>query len=151
MASLTKRIQPEHLYHLAAANAVVRPGVSQHAESYVARRHGEHFEYWDDAVEPALRETYGLPIYQEQIMAVFNMLGGYSPAEADDVRRIMGKYYRMKGGVARQMLDVTTSSASSRAPRRSATADRRWPSRSGTTAAVPASTCSTRATPTSTR
>jgi DNA polymerase III alpha subunit len=39
-------------------------------------------------------------------MAVFNMLGGYSLAEADDVRRIMGKYYRMKGGVARQMLDV---------------------------------------------
>jgi DNA polymerase III subunit alpha len=104
MASLTKRIQPDHLYHLAAANAVVRPGVSAHAESYVARRHGEHFEYWDDAIEPALRETYGLPIYQEQIMAVFNMLGGYSPAEADDVRRIMGKYYRMKGDIARRML-----------------------------------------------
>jgi DNA polymerase-3 subunit alpha len=78
MASLTKRLQPAHVHHLAACNAVVRPGVSVHAESYVARRHGEHFDYWDAAVEPALKETYGLPIFQEQIMAVFELLGGYS-------------------------------------------------------------------------
>jgi DNA polymerase-3 subunit alpha len=104
MASLTKRIKPTTIHHLAAANAGVRPGVSQHAESYVARRHGEPFEYWDPAVEPALRETFGLPLYQEQIMAIFQILGGYTAAEADTVRRIMGKYYRIKGGVAAEML-----------------------------------------------
>jgi DNA polymerase III subunit alpha len=104
MASLTKRLQPAHVHHLAGANAVVRPGVSVHAESYVARRHGEHFDYWDAAVEPALRETYGLPIFQEQIMAVFELLGGFSAAEADDVRRIMSKDYRSKEGKAQRNL-----------------------------------------------
>jgi len=104
MASLTKRIKPEGIHHLAAANAGVRPGVSNHAEEYVRRRHGAEFEYWDPSVEPALAETFGLPLYQEQIMAIFELLGGYSAAEADTVRRIMGKYYRIKGGVAAEML-----------------------------------------------
>jgi DNA polymerase-3 subunit alpha len=104
MASLTKRIKPTTINHLAAANAGVRPGVSQHAPEYVNRRHGAPFEYWDPAVEPALHETFGLPLYQEQIMAIFQMLGGYSASEADTVRRIMGKYYRIKGGVAAEML-----------------------------------------------
>jgi DNA polymerase-3 subunit alpha len=106
MASLTKRLQPAHVHHLAACNAVVRPGVSVHAESYVARRHGEHFDYWDAAVEPALKETYGLPIFQEQIMAVFELLGGYTAAEADDVRRIMSKDYRSKEGKAQRNLEL---------------------------------------------
>jgi DNA polymerase-3 subunit alpha len=104
MASLTKRIKPENVHHLAAANAVVRPGVSVHAEEYVRRRHDSNFEYWDDSVEPALAETYGLPIFQEQIMSVFELLGGYSPAEADDVRRIMAKDYRSKDGLAQRNL-----------------------------------------------
>lgn len=104
MASLTKRIKPESIRHLAAANAAVRPGVSAHAEEYVRRRHGAEFEYWDPSVEPALRETFGLPLYQEQIMRVFEYLGGYSQAESDDVRRIMAKYYRIKGGAAAEML-----------------------------------------------
>jgi DNA polymerase-3 subunit alpha len=82
----------------------VRPGVSQHSEEYVRRRHGAEFEYWDPSVSPALKETYGLPLYQEQIMAIFQLLGGYSAGEADTVRRIMAKYYRIKGGVAAQML-----------------------------------------------
>jgi DNA polymerase-3 subunit alpha len=104
MASLTKRIKPTTISHLAAANAGVRPGVSQHIESYVRRRHGEVFDYWDPAVAPALKETFGLPLYQEQIMAIFQLLGGYTAGEADIVRRIMGKYYRIKGGVAAEML-----------------------------------------------
>jgi DNA polymerase III subunit alpha len=106
MASVTKRIRPESIYHLAAANAGVRPGVSQQLEEYVRRRHGGEFEYWDPSVEPALSETFGLPLYQEQVMAVFELIGGYSRAEADDVRKIMGKYYRMKGDAAFQMLDL---------------------------------------------
>jgi DNA polymerase-3 subunit alpha len=79
-------------------------GRLQHAPEYVNRRHGAPFEYWDPAVEPALHETFGLPLYQEQIMAIFQLLGGYSASEADTVRRIMGKYYRIKGGVAAEML-----------------------------------------------
>jgi DNA polymerase-3 subunit alpha len=104
MASLTKRIKPTTINHLAAANAGVRPGVSQHAPEYVYRRHGAPFEYWDPAVEPALHETFGLPLFQEQIMAIFQLLGGYSASEADTVRRIMGEHYREKGGVAAAML-----------------------------------------------
>jgi DNA-directed DNA polymerase III PolC len=104
MASITKQIKPESIHHLAAANAGVRPGVSKQIDEYVRRRHGAEFEYWDPSVEPALKETYGLPLYQEQIMAIFEHLGGYSAAEADTVRRIMGKYYRIKGDVAARML-----------------------------------------------
>jgi DNA polymerase III subunit alpha len=104
MASITKQIKPESIYHLAAANAGVRPGVSRQIDEYVRRRHGAEFEYWDPSVEPALAETYGLPLYQEQIMAVFEHLGGYSASESDTVRRIMGKYYRVKGDFAAQML-----------------------------------------------
>jgi DNA polymerase-3 subunit alpha len=104
MASITKQIKPESIHHLAAANAGVRPGVSRSISEYVRRRHGAEFEYWDPSVEPALAETYGLPLYQEQIMAIFQHLGGYSAAEADTVRRIMGKYYRIKGDVAARML-----------------------------------------------
>lgn len=104
MASITKQIKPENIHHLAAANAGVRPGVSRQIDEYVRRRHGAEFEYWDPSVEPALSETYGLPLYQEQIMAIFQHLGGYSAAEADTVRRIMGKYYRIKGDVAARML-----------------------------------------------
>jgi DNA polymerase-3 subunit alpha len=104
MASITKKIKPETIFHLAAANAGVRPGVSRSIDEYVRRRHGAEFEYWDPSVEPALAETYGLPLYQEQIMAIFQHLGGYSASEADTVRRIMGKYYRIKGDVAAQML-----------------------------------------------
>jgi DNA polymerase III subunit alpha len=104
MASLTKRIKPETMYHLAAANAGVRPGVSQHAEEYVRRRHGGEFEYWDPSIEPALSETYGLPLYQEQIMRIFELIGGYTPSESDTVRRIMGKYYRRKDDYAQQLL-----------------------------------------------
>jgi DNA polymerase-3 subunit alpha len=106
MASLTKRIGPKSILHLAAANAGVRPGVSAHADEYVRRRHGADFEYWDPSVEPALRETYGLPLYQEQIMAIFMHLAGYSPAEADDIRKIMSKEYRKKGGAAAEMLET---------------------------------------------
>lgn len=104
MASITKQIKPENIHHLAAANAGVRPGVSRQVDEYVRRRHGAEFEYWDPSVEPALSETYGLPLYQEQIMSVFEHLAGYSAAEADTVRRIMGKYYRIKGDVAARML-----------------------------------------------
>jgi DNA polymerase-3 subunit alpha len=104
MASLTKRIKPESILHLAAANAGVRPGVSQHTEEYVRRRFGAPFEYWDPSIEPALKETYGLPLYQEQIMRIFELLGGYSAGEADTVRRIMGKYYRRKDDYAQELL-----------------------------------------------
>jgi DNA polymerase-3 subunit alpha len=106
MASITKQIGPENIHHLAAANAGVRPGVSKQIDEYVRRRHGAEFEYWDPSVEPALAETFGLPLYQEQIMAVFQMLGGYSPGEADTIRRIMSKEYRKGGAVAKRALGV---------------------------------------------
>jgi DNA polymerase-3 subunit alpha len=114
MASLTKRILaalartgvPASIRSLAAANAGVRPGVSQHMEELIRRAGGAEFEYWDPSIEPALAETYGLPIYQEQIMAIFQLLGGYTASEADTVRRIMGKYYRRKDDYALQLLST---------------------------------------------
>jgi DNA polymerase-3 subunit alpha len=106
MAALSKSGQHPSIYHLAAANAGVRPGVAQHVNTYVERVGGAHFEYWDPSIEPALRETFGLPLFQEQVMTIFELIGGYSAAEADDVRRIMAKEYRKKGGAARELLET---------------------------------------------
>ena len=56
--------------------------------------------YWSDEVRPILSETYGLIAYQEQVMKIAQELGGFSGAEADDMRKAMGKLYRIKGGRA---------------------------------------------------
>ena len=68
---------------------------------YAKRKHGhEDFDYWHPLVEPVLTETHGLIAYQEQVMEVAKQLGDFSGAEADDMRKAMGKLYRIRGGTA---------------------------------------------------
>ena len=68
---------------------------------YARRKHGrQEVTFWHELVRPVLEETYGLICYQEQVMEIVKQLGGFSGAEADDMRKAMGKLYRIKGGTA---------------------------------------------------
>lgn len=107
ISATTKRSAPENMLHLAAINAVYRPATLSKgiASEYIARRHDpSKITYWDPSIADVLRETFGLLIYQEQVMDIFMMLGGFSPTRADNVRKIMSKWYRAKGDIAERML-----------------------------------------------
>ena len=85
--------RPERLYDLVVQVALIRPGPIQakFVRPYVQRRRGlEPVEYAHPSLEPILRRTYGVPIFQEQAMAIAMTLGGFSAAEADELRRAMG-------------------------------------------------------------
>ena len=88
-----KQMQPENIEDLIAAIALYRPGAMENGfhESYIKRKLGvENVEYWIGA-ENTLRNTYGLIVYQEQVMELCRVLGGLSLVEADDVRKSMVK------------------------------------------------------------
>ncbi|NBX13891.1 MAG: DNA polymerase III subunit alpha [Betaproteobacteria bacterium] len=83
---------PTRLEDLIALNALYRPGPMDLIPSFVARKHGrEKVEYPHPLVEPVLSETYGIMVYQEQVMQTAQVLGGYSLGAADLLRRAMGK------------------------------------------------------------
>ncbi|HEX6693534.1 MAG TPA: DNA polymerase III subunit alpha, partial [Longimicrobiales bacterium] len=85
--------RPERLYDIVVQVALIRPGPIQgkFVHPYTERRRGRaEVEYADPRIEPILRRTYGVPIFQEQAMAISMVLGGFSAAEADELRRTMG-------------------------------------------------------------
>jgi error-prone DNA polymerase len=85
--------RPSRLYDIVVQVALIRPGPIQarFVRPYTRRRLGlEEVEYADPRLEPILRRTYGIPIFQEQAMAISMALGGYTAAEADELRRTMG-------------------------------------------------------------
>jgi len=85
--------RPERLYDLVVQVALIRPGPIQarFVRPYTLRRRGlEPVTYAHPALEPILRRTQGVPIFQEQAMAIAIELGGFSAAEADELRRTMG-------------------------------------------------------------
>ncbi len=92
MQRMLKDAKPSRLEDLIALNALFRPGPMDLIPSFVARKHGrEPVEYPHPLVESVLAETYGIMIYQEQVMQVAQVLGGYSLGGADLLRRAMGK------------------------------------------------------------
>lgn len=77
---------------LIALVALYRPGPMANIPTYCARKHGQEApEYLDPQLEPILRETFGIIVYQEQVMQVAQTLAGYSLGDADLLRRAMGK------------------------------------------------------------
>jgi DNA polymerase-3 subunit alpha len=87
-----KDARPSRLEDLIALNALYRPGPMDLIPSFVARKHGrEVIEYPHPLVEQVLSETYGIMVYQEQVMQTAQVLGGYSLGGADLLRRAMGK------------------------------------------------------------
>ena len=92
MRKYLKDLKPTDINDLIAMNALYRPGPMQFIPNYIERKHGrEKVEYDHEDLIPLLDMTFGIMIYQEQIMKVAQQMGGYSLGEADVLRRIMGK------------------------------------------------------------
>lgn len=92
MKNFLKKLNPNSLDDLIAAIALYRPGPMDNIDSYIKRKTGkEPISYLDKSLEPILKSTYGIIIYQEQIMQIANVLAGYSLGEADILRRAMSK------------------------------------------------------------
>lgn len=96
----TKKLKPESIEHLAALGALLRPGCLRAkdengismTEHYCLRKNGlEEATYFHGSLEPLLNTTYGVLTYQEQAMAIVVALAGFTPMEADDLRKAMGK------------------------------------------------------------
>ncbi|MEX2596661.1 MAG: DNA polymerase III subunit alpha, partial [Salibacteraceae bacterium] len=85
-------LKPNNIEDLIAMNALYRPGPLQFIESFIKRKHGkENVDYPHELLEPILKDTYGIMVYQEQIMQTAQILAGYSLGAADILRRAMGK------------------------------------------------------------
>jgi DNA polymerase-3 subunit alpha len=92
MQRMLKDAKPDRFEDIIALVALYRPGPMDLIPSFVARKHGrEDVEYPDPRVEPILKETYGIMVYQEQVMQMAQIVGGYSLGGADLLRRAMGK------------------------------------------------------------
>ena len=92
MQRMLKDARPDRLEDLIAMNALYRPGPMDLIPTYIARKQGKEVpEYPDPRVKPMLEETYGIMVYQEQVMQTAQILGGYSLGGADMLRRAMGK------------------------------------------------------------
>jgi error-prone DNA polymerase len=101
--SMLPRMRPRRFYDLVIEVAIVRPGPIQGGmvHPYLQRRQGfEPVHYPSDALREALERTLGVPIFQEQVMQVAILAAGFSPDEADQLRRAMAAW-RRKGGIER--------------------------------------------------
>ncbi len=86
------QLRPTSLDDLIAMNALYRPGPMDLIPNYIRRKHGEEpIEYPHEILEPVLKPTYGIPVFQEQVMQMAQVMGGYSLGAADILRRAMGK------------------------------------------------------------
>ncbi|MCX7905190.1 MAG: DNA polymerase III subunit alpha [Elusimicrobiales bacterium] len=94
MKKLVKNLKPNVFSDLSALVALYRPGPIEAGmiDSYVNRKHGkEKITYDHPILEDVLKDTYGTIIYQEQVMEIAKRMAGFSPSEADDLRKAMGK------------------------------------------------------------
>jgi DNA polymerase-3 subunit alpha len=92
MRMYLKDLKPTNIEDLIAMNALYRPGPMQFIPNFINRKHGrEEVEYPHDLLEPILNYSYGIMVYQEQIMQTAQILAGYSLGGADLLRRAMGK------------------------------------------------------------
>ncbi|MCX8024225.1 MAG: DNA polymerase III subunit alpha [Thermanaerothrix sp.] len=118
MTRYLMQMRPKTLANVIAMVALYRPGPLEFIPSYIRRMHGEEaVTYRHPAMQPIFEETYGIPIYQEQIMRAAVDLAGYSLSEADDLRKAIAKKQKeklekhrekfVKGAVARGMDEAT--------------------------------------------
>lgn len=89
---MTVDVAPARFEDLIALMALIRPGPMEMAPDYISRKHGRTaIEYMHPEMEQILEETYGVALYQEQVMMIANVLAGFSMAEGDGLRKAMGK------------------------------------------------------------
>ena len=92
MRNFLRRLRPNSINDIIAAIALFRPGAAVNIDSYIKRKHGEEkVTYLDKSLEEITKDTYGILIYQEQIMQVASAFAGYTLGEADILRRAMSK------------------------------------------------------------
>ncbi|AEV15092.1 DNA polymerase III subunit alpha [Thermus sp. CCB_US3_UF1] len=97
MTSTVRGLKPRRLEDIIALVSLYRPGPMEHIPTYIRRHHGQEpvaypeFPHAERYLRPILEETYGIPVYQEQIMQIASAVAGYSLGEADLLRRAMGK------------------------------------------------------------
>ena len=94
MRELMRQMRPDRFEDIVALVALFRPGPlnSGMAEQFIRRKRGtELAEYPHESLRPALEETFGVCVYQEQVMQIARAVAGYSPGQADILRRAMGK------------------------------------------------------------
>lgn len=92
MKAFLKKLKPQTLEDIFAAIALFRPGAASNIDLFIKRKHNEEkVEYLDPSLEQITKNTYGILIYQEQIMQLANIYAGYTLAEADILRRAMSK------------------------------------------------------------
>jgi len=92
MRDCLRKMRPDNIDDIIALISLYRPGPMDNIPSYIARKHGtEEPDYLHPMLEGILKETYGVIIYQEQVMQIAQVMGGYSLGGADLLRRAMGK------------------------------------------------------------
>jgi len=91
MQGMLKEARPDRFEDIIALVALYRPGPMDLIPDFIAHKKGEPFDYPDPRVEHILKETYGIMVYQEQVMQMAQIIGGYSLGAADLLRRAMGK------------------------------------------------------------
>ena len=92
MREFLKKLKPTAIEDLIAMNALYRPGPMKNIDDFISRKAGKKkIKYSHPSMEPILEETYGIIVYQEQVMQIAHEIAGFSLAEADIMRRAMGK------------------------------------------------------------
>lgn len=92
MRNLMIKLKPSNFSDLVASVALFRPGSMNNIDLFIDRKYGrEKITYMHPDLEPILKETYGVIVYQEQVMQILVKIGGYTFAEADNIRRAMSK------------------------------------------------------------
>jgi DNA polymerase-3 subunit alpha len=121
MRDLLRKIKPEKMEDLIAILALYRPGPmgSGMLDEFIKRKQGEiQVRYDHPALEPILKETYGIIVFQEQVMQIVSVLAGFSMAEADNVRKVMSKKIpeamtklkeKFLEGTSKNNIDTTTA------------------------------------------
>ena len=92
MREYLRKLKPTSIHDLIAMNALYRPGPMDNIDEFIKRKHGKKkIQYIHPDLELILEETYGIIVYQEQVMQIANSIAGFSLAQADMMRRAMGK------------------------------------------------------------
>src|ERR1035438_3477476 len=103
MCDVLRRARPSRLEDLTALNALFRPGPMKDIDDFIARKHGlKPVTYEFKELEPILQETYGIVVYQEQVMQIAHHLAGFTLGEADLLRRAMGKKDKAQMGAQKE-------------------------------------------------
>ena len=103
MRDVLKQMRPNRLEDLIAAGALYRPGPMANIPDYCRRKHGEAWQSPHPELDDILGETYGIMVYQEQVMQIAQKMAGYSLGAADLLRRAMGKKIRAEMDQQRQI------------------------------------------------